>query len=113
MSNINEENEIKSFDCKNVFNSEIEQKLLELEKLCNRYKIPMFFTAAIMDNGEKTEYYTKVLQPLLYNYSLKDDKFSDFINVMNGFQTYYKPKTESVNEDDYTKILKGVMKDDE
>ena len=30
-----------------------------------------------------------ILEPFTLGYSLKDDKFSDFLNVSNGFETYY------------------------
>ena len=112
MSINNSDGEV-NFNLREVYEKEIKEKIEELELLCNRNKIPMFFCAALSDSENETEYVTKVLQPLLYNYELHDDKFADFINVMNGFTTYYKPKVESVDEDDFTKILKGVMKDDE
>lgn len=101
------------FNLREVYEKEIKEKIEELELVCNRNKIPMFVCVALSDSKAETEYATKVLQPLLYNYELHDDKFVDLINVMSGFTTYYKPTTEAVDEDDFSKILKGVMKDDE
>lgn len=56
----------------------------ELNAAC----VPFFFTAAVENTAEKTEYLCEAITPNSMGISLTEDKFADFLNIRNrGFVT--------------------------
>ena len=75
------------YNKKTVYENVIYDKINELKILCNQEKIPMFFACAIANTDKKTTYETEFISATSNNINLKDDKITDFINVVNGFST--------------------------
>lgn len=84
-------------DKMNVFRNEISDKLEEIKTLCKRERIPFFTCFAISDEKE-TNYVADIATPAGMNVKMKNDKFPDFANVLNGFKTI--PYTTIVEEMD-------------
>ena len=54
----------------------------------NAARVPFFFTAAVENTAEKTEYLCEAITPNSMGISLTEDKFADFLNIRNhGFVT--------------------------
>lgn len=75
------------YDKKDIFNSTINSKIQELIQLCNAEQLPIFISVAVANNSEETEYCNDMFASATNDIFLKDDKFPDFVNVMNGFRT--------------------------
>ena len=95
---------IAVYDKKKVFEQEIQPIFESLVKACNINRIPIFACAAVASSEESTEFKTIGLNPTQYNFILKDNKFTEFTNVMNGFQTYYNGNAQEANEE-YDELL--------
>jgi hypothetical protein len=75
------------YDKTEIFNSTINNKIQELIQLCNAEQLPIFVSVAVANNAEKTEYVNDMFASATNDIFLKNDKFPDFVNVMNGFRT--------------------------
>lgn len=54
----------------------------------NAARVPFFFTAAVENTAEKTEYLCEAITPNSMGINLTEDKFADFLNIRNhGFVT--------------------------
>ena len=78
---------VTKFNQKKYFENEIYNKVNELKLLCNAAKIPMFFACATVSTDKKTTYETEYVGTESNDIHLKDDKITEFINVVNGFET--------------------------
>jgi hypothetical protein len=87
----------KEFDKTDVFETEIQEKIDEILRICNRERIPMFFCAAVKNSPEGTEYRKEMFATSSNNILLKEDFIPKFLNVTNGFITV--PPTEIVEID--------------
>lgn len=72
------------------YNSEISEKVKELQKLCTMYAIPYFMSFAVKNSEDKTEYVNEMLSPAAQGIVLHKNNFPNFVNVTNGFSTYLK-----------------------
>ena len=75
----------------NIHNKQDELNYLiqQLKTFAVMHSVPMFLTCAVENNDDETVYRTDALSPAATNRILKDNKFTDLINVMNGASTYY------------------------
>lgn len=78
---------ITKYDQSEFYTQQIYDKINEIKLLCNREKIPMFFACATKNDGKGTVYETEFIGTGSNEITLKDDKITDFINVVNGFNT--------------------------
>lgn len=97
--------ETAKYDKEEVFKEEIEPILKQLLQACNINRIPMFTCVAVKNTKDATTYKTQVLSPAQYNFNLADNKFTDFINIMNGFQTFYKAGGAESTNAEYEELL--------
>ncbi len=97
--------EIAKFDKSEVYETEVEPLMQELLKVCNINRIPLFACAAIRSSKDDTEFKAIALNPAQYGYSLKVNKFSDFTNIMNGAETYYKDASNAETNAEYEELL--------
>lgn len=75
------------YDKVKYYEKELKEKVDEIVRICNREKIPMFFTACVKNNTRGSLYQNEMVGTHVNNIELKDDKFPDLVNVMNGFTT--------------------------
>lgn len=78
---------INNFDKTEVFDTQIQEKVDEVLRLCNRERIPMFFCAAVKNSEEGTEYRKEMFASVSNGIKLTNDFLPDFVNVTNGFAT--------------------------
>ncbi len=91
-----------------VYTAQIEPLVNELLSICNDNGIPFFmvFGTSINDEG-KFNLKAQSLIPEEFHYREKDRRFSDFVNVMNGFETVLKEPDNLIIEDDYGNLKEG------
>lgn len=88
-SRYNKEDELK----------EAQRMINELKKYCYDNKIPLFVSLCYKNTDEKSLYYNELVASKSNGIILKDDKFRDFVNVVNGFITIPKRNEFSLDED--------------
>lgn len=91
--------EITKFKKKDYYKNVIEPKILELKKICNDEKIPMFVAVAVSNNEKKTEYEYDFIGTNSNEIFLKDDKITDFFNVVLGFDVVPPKKIVNIDYD--------------
>lgn len=52
---------------------------------CQKIGVPMFFSAAVANEGGKTKYRSEMISPLVFNTELYDDKLTSELLILNGF----------------------------
>lgn len=66
---------------------ELKNKIQELARFCMFNGIPLFVTACLSDDGEKTEYVSEMVSPDVLSVNLSDNRFPKYVNVGLGFET--------------------------
>ena len=91
--------ETDDFNKEKEFDSEILPKLLELKRLCNRARIPFFFTACVGNKKDKSTYRSTMISPMEFptRLNLYDDKISKCLGIMIGFDSVYPQKDVEIN----------------
>lgn len=80
----------EKFDRTVEFENEIAAKMVEIEDLCLKYKIPFFAAFGLKQDDEKNELSKKAycLVPTIFNdVEITDKTFGRLVAVMNGAQT--------------------------
>ena len=78
---------LTKFDKRDIYESEIEGKVIELLQLCNKYRMPMFVAIAVKNDEDGTEYMKEMFSSASNDIMLKDDYIRNFVNITNGFST--------------------------
>ena len=79
---------MSDFNKESDYDIYIAEHVKEVVSLCYKHKIPMFFTAAVVNsNDSDTEYVSEYISAKKVNINLSEDKLSGHINVANGFET--------------------------
>ena len=78
---------MQKYNKEKVVKSEIVPLMEALLKVCNEQQVPIFISVASKNSEEGTSYELISLSPDVLGVSLADNKFSKFVNVMNGFET--------------------------
>lgn len=76
-----------SYDKTDYYNEAIASLIEEVEKRCKSAEIPFFFTAAVAEQNNKTEYRSVGLTPLPMGKHLSNDQIAQHINVTLGLET--------------------------
>lgn len=74
------------FDKTEIFNRECDKLLDELTLLCSIHRIPFFWTAAVKNDENGTEYIRNAAAPASRNINLVDDQISKHLGVCAGFE---------------------------
>jgi hypothetical protein len=74
------------FDKTEIFNRECDRLLDELTLLCSIHRIPFFWTAAVKNDENGTEYIRNAAAPASRNINLVDDQISKHLGVCAGFE---------------------------
>jgi hypothetical protein len=71
-----------------IYKTEIEPEVSKIRKLCNQNEIPCFMAFGT-DKQKNGKYDMKAISllPEMFNDKTEDSRFSDFVNVQNGFLT--------------------------
>lgn len=89
----------KNFDKTAAYENNIIDIVNKLRAECSRNGIPMFVSVCIKNTPKETIYKNEMVSAVSSGVNLTDDKFIDFVNVLNGFTTVPK-KTEFDFSDD-------------
>ncbi len=87
------------YDKTDVFDSTINDKIQELIQLCNAEQVPIFVSVAVANDENHTEYRNDMFASATNDIFLKEDKFPDFVNVINGFRTVPPSKIVVIDVD--------------
>ena len=92
----------RNVDNNELYKNEIEPHLMKIRSICNENKIPYFtaFGTMVSENGEYEKGVGLICQslpPESMAIEVKDNKFPDFINIVNGATTTYI-RTQSLDE---------------
>ena len=92
----------KIIDNNELYKNEIEPYLMKIRSICNENKIPYFtaFGTMLSESGEYEKGVGLICQslpPESMSIEVKDNKFPDFINIVNGATTTYI-RTQSLDE---------------
>lgn len=68
-----------------AYKNEILPLVRTIKKLCYENGIPMFFAAAVKDDGKKTSYEYEMVSALIGAQPLTDDKIAKLVNVTMGY----------------------------
>ena len=85
------------FDKKEIYEDFVEEKILELVRLCNQHKLPFFMTVAVANDDNHTEYKSNMYASATNDIMLSEDHFPKHVNVLNGFETVPKRKLSEID----------------
>ena len=68
-----------------VYKKEIEPLIRSAKKLCYDNGIPMFFAAAVKDDGQTTSYKNEMVSSTIAKQPLADDRIAKMVNVVIGY----------------------------
>lgn len=92
------------FDLSAEFEKKCQPILDELILQCSLLKIPFFWSACIKNNDEESVYFNDAVATGSRNISLKDDKISKYIAVLNGFDVVPHREILEINMDELSFI---------
>lgn len=97
----------EQFDKKAIFESECRDLLNELVLRCSIHRIPFFWTVAVANNPEGTEYIRDAVGIASRKIILADDQISKHLAVSAGFDV--------TNRDEMVEVLMGseALKDED
>lgn len=73
-----------------IYNDKIKPLMLEIEDICKKEKIPMFFAlCSNIDKSHNADYITHVVSPTFLDINIKNDNISDCFKVFNGYTPVY------------------------
>lgn len=78
---------ITEFNKKKEYDKNIKKKVEEIKRICNDLDIPCFMTFCVESTEKKTTYETEYLSPGQKQQVLRNNRFADYVNIMNGFVT--------------------------
>lgn len=78
-------NKVNHFDKEKIFEDNCRELLDELVLLCSIHRIPFFWTAAVKNNNESTEYISDGVGIASRSIVLKEDKISKHLAINAGF----------------------------
>lgn len=74
------------YDRKSIYEEKVKPLVNQIEEICRLNGIPFFFTAAVKNSADGTEYVNKAMTALPMNIYLKDDKLVEHVKVSAGFE---------------------------
>ena len=91
--------------------SKLKSLVRKIDDLCFDNNIPYFFSAAVADDGESTEYYSSVKAAIPMGIELTQNYFENFLKVLKGCETLFPdhiPTMEPLDEKGALEILESV-----
>lgn len=95
---------INTFDNKELFNENVKPLLDQAMIEASKYKIPIFYSAAIENTESGTVYKNDMLSARDCDVELTDDHLIKHANVFNGFDTVLKASV--IDEAEYDSYAK-------
>lgn len=86
------------FNKEEIVENELKKKIREIKEICQKEKIPMFISLCYRNTDEKSFYYDDMIGSKSNGIILKDDRFRNYVNITNGFNTV--PPMKKIEMDD-------------
>ncbi len=87
------------FDYTSIYKKELDNKIKEIEKICNNNKIPFFISLCTFNDENITKYENTLVSPYKHELKITDDYFPKYVNVVNGFSTVPPADVLEINFD--------------
>lgn len=101
------------FDSKKEYHAEIAPLVKELKTKCYALGIPMFFCAAVSDDGKNTEYKNEMLSAEIVRQPIAEDRIVKMVNVIMGYDVVMSSKPQEidyvVDEGEEEEEIEGVV----
>ncbi len=93
--------ETEDYNKEEEFKEIILPQLMELKKLCNRYRLPFFFTCCVANQNGMSKYASSMISPMEFPTRLRlyDDQISKCLCAAVGFDLVYRGKVPEVEMD--------------
>lgn len=91
---------LTDFDKRDNYKDILEDKIMEIKRICHREKLPMFITVCVKNDESGTEYEKEMVSAATCNLSLKNDQIAKMVNVTLGFDTIQPTETLVVDSED-------------
>lgn len=88
------------FNKREIYESLLEEKIIELKRLCHMEKIPMFITVCLENNENGTTYEKEMVSAATCDFDLADDQIAKHVNVSLGFDTIQPSVEEDFDMED-------------
>ena len=88
------------FNKRTEYESLIEEKVMELKKLCHIHRIPIFITVCVENTADKTLYEKEMISAATCGYEIADDQIAKHVNVTLGFDTIQPSSDMDIDMDD-------------
>ena len=89
------------FDKTDNYKSILEDKILEIKRICHREKLPMFIAVCVKNNETETVYEKEMVSAATCNLDLKDNQIAKMVNVTRGFDTVQPTTPFVLDESDF------------
>ena len=103
----------ESKECENiVYKKQLKPVMNEIIRICNENHMPCFIACGVELNDDGLfDIKSMGLVPEMYKINTKDRRFTDFMNILNGFKAVYPEKKAMYQEDDYHMVHKETNDD--
>lgn len=91
------------------YDSKIKPVLTELMLLCSELSIPAFISLAVQNDMDKTIYVNDMISAPNLGITLKENKFFDYVNILNGFITVPEQRDFSIHFDTVPITQQGAL----
>lgn len=89
------EKELSIYDASKEYRDKIQPLVEEIKKICTIDNIPFFFSCAVKNSDKGTDYENDGVLTGGFGISLYDDKFPQFLGVMNGGRVVFNENEDS------------------
>jgi len=79
-----------TFNKEKIYEEKVVPILDELKKVCSAERIPMFASFAVKNDPVDTKYKSTAVSTINDEIVLTKDYIREYINIQNGFRTYYE-----------------------
>lgn len=93
------------FNKEDILENVLKSKIEEIKQICYNEKIPFFISLCYKNTNDTSCYYNEVMGSRASNLYLVDDKFKDYINIVNGFITIPKRNELTIDEETMNDLL--------
>lgn len=104
-----QEEQLTIYNQKGVYEKELAPLLDKIKVICRINKIPLFYSCAISNSEDKTNYMNDGALPGSLQVSLKDDFFAQYLLILQGA----KVSMTSCSDDELVQSIMNVDVDDD
>lgn len=88
------------FNKTDIYKEILEEKILEIKRLCHREKMPVFISVCVKNDENETIYEKEMVSAATCELKLKDDQIAKMVNVTLGFDTIQPTGVTEIEAED-------------